>query len=67
MEILKGGELLTMIKNKKDFSELEASKVMKQIASAVSYMHSKGVVHRDLKPEVGSLCNRFCRCKLVKM
>ncbi|ESO87773.1 hypothetical protein LOTGIDRAFT_166364 [Lottia gigantea] len=50
-ELLRGGELLSRIKKKKNFSETEASDIMCQLVKAVEFMHSKGVVHRDLKPE----------------
>ena len=53
MEYLKGGELLTRIRNKKKFSEKEAAMIMKKLISAVNFMHFQGFVHRDLKPEVG--------------
>ncbi|XP_034187998.1 ribosomal protein S6 kinase alpha-5 isoform X1 [Osmia lignaria lignaria] len=48
MELLSGGELL---KRPRPFSEQHASRIMRQLASAVRFMHSRGVVHRDLKPE----------------
>ncbi|KAM6311409.1 ribosomal protein S6 kinase alpha-5 isoform 4-T4 [Aegotheles albertisi] len=51
MELLKGGELLERIQQKKHFSETEASHIMRRLVSAVSHMHDVGVVHRDLKPE----------------
>lgn len=54
LELLKGGELLGMINQSETFSEADASYIFKQVVSAVAYMHSKGVVHRDLKPEVHS-------------
>lgn len=53
MELLNGGELFERIKRKKHFSETEASYIMRKLVSAVSHMHDVGVVHRDLKPEVG--------------
>lgn len=52
LELLKGGELLERIRQKHKFTEAEASRIMRQLVSAVSFMHSRGVVHRDLKPEV---------------
>ena len=50
MELLAGGELLQQNK-KKPFTEQRAATIMRQLASAVRYMHARGVVHRDLKPE----------------
>ncbi|XP_056630842.1 ribosomal protein S6 kinase alpha-5-like isoform X1 [Diorhabda sublineata] len=51
MEYLKGGELFDRIRKKSKFTESEASLIMRKLVSAVSFMHSCGVVHRDLKPE----------------
>ena len=50
-EYLEGGELYDRLIEKKNFSELNASKILKQILSAVSYMHNNGIIHRDLKLE----------------
>lgn len=51
-ELLSGGELLDRVWRKKNFSEMEAASVMRQLVSALSFMHQRGIVHRDLKPEV---------------
>ena len=52
MEFLEGGELLERIRRQHSFTEAQASALFKQLVSAVSFMHHKRVVHRDLKPEV---------------
>lgn len=51
MELCKGGELLDTIIKNGCMSEGDASMFMKQILSAVFYMHSQNIVHRDLKLE----------------
>ena len=50
MEHAKGGELGTYLQKEKIFSEFEARRIFKQLHEAVRYIHSKNVVHRDLKP-----------------
>ena len=55
LELLSGGELLERIRKKKNFTEVEASDIIRKLASAVEFMHGRGVVHRDLKPEVPTL------------
>lgn len=51
LELLKGGELLDRIRKKRQFTEEEASSILRKLVSAVGFMHARGVVHRDLKPE----------------
>jgi len=51
MELLTGGELFDRIVAKGNYSEYEASELIKHVSSAVAYLHSIGIVHRDLKPE----------------
>mmetsp|Transcript_2162 Transcript_2162/g.4437 ORF Transcript_2162/g.4437 Transcript_2162/m.4437 type:complete len:349 (-) Transcript_2162:374-1420(-) len=51
MELAEGGELFSRVINSGSLTEDEARKYFKQIMSAVDFMHSQGVVHRDLKLE----------------
>mmetsp|Transcript_46452 Transcript_46452/g.72449 ORF Transcript_46452/g.72449 Transcript_46452/m.72449 type:complete len:427 (-) Transcript_46452:520-1800(-) len=51
MEYAEGGELYKRIAELNHFSERSAARIVKQVLKAVHYMHSYGVVHRDLKLE----------------
>lgn len=51
LELCEGGDLFSYIKQNRVFSEKKAVEFMKQILSAVYYMHKNGICHRDLKPE----------------
>jgi len=51
MECLNGGELFARVKARKRFSERDAAHAANQMLLAVNYIHSHGVVHRDLKLE----------------
>jgi calcium-dependent protein kinase len=57
-ELLDGGELFEEISNRGSFSEVDAAKIMRQLLSAVNYLHNKNIVHRDLKPENVMMINR---------
>ncbi|XP_060744197.1 MAP kinase-interacting serine/threonine-protein kinase 2-like [Tachysurus vachellii] len=65
-EKLRGGSLLTHIHRRQSFSEQEVSAVVQDIATALHFLHSKGMAHRDLKPE-NILCehsDRMCPVKI---
>jgi calcium-dependent protein kinase len=51
MECMEGGELFTRIEDKKRFSEAEAIDSLRQMLLALNYIHSHGIVHRDVKLE----------------
>ncbi|CAL8068640.1 unnamed protein product [Calicophoron daubneyi] len=51
MECMEGGELFNRIKKRTSFTECEAAKLVRQIASAIAYLHARNIAHRDLKPE----------------
>lgn len=50
-EMCEGGELFDQVVKKGTFTEDEAACVVKQMLSAVNYIHTNNIVHRDLKPE----------------
>ena len=51
LEHLRGGELLTHIRELDHYTEAQAALLFRQVASAVYYMHEHDVLHRDIKPE----------------
>ena len=50
-ELVEGGELFDRIVEKEKYSEADARAVVRNMVSAIDYIHGHNVVHRDLKPE----------------
>uniref|UniRef100_A0A672RMK0 non-specific serine/threonine protein kinase n=1 Tax=Sinocyclocheilus grahami TaxID=75366 RepID=A0A672RMK0_SINGR len=48
-----GGELFSRIQARGDqaFTEREASEIMRDIGTAIQYLHNMNIAHRDIKPE----------------
>ena len=44
-----GGELFDEIVGRGTFHERDAARVIQKILQAVEYLHTMGIVHRDLK------------------
>jgi serine/threonine-protein kinase len=57
MEYLEGQTLSELLKSVHPLPEPDAVKIASRICEALEYMHQKGVVHRDLKPQNIMLCN----------
>lgn len=51
MECMEGGELFDRVTELKRFSERDAADAIWQMLLALNYIHSHGIVHRDLKLE----------------
>jgi MAP kinase interacting serine/threonine kinase len=65
-EKMRGGSLLNHIQMQSSFSEFEASLVVRNIATALKFLHDQGIAHRDLKPE-NILCVHRERVSPVKL
>ncbi len=48
---MKGGDLNSIIKKRDFLTELKIREIIKNLLTAISYLHSQNIIHRDLKPE----------------
>ena len=51
LEDLSGGDLFDRIEQNGPYKEEDAGPLLRQVTTAVAFLHEKGIVHRDLKPD----------------
>ena len=49
MELCAGGDLLQYVRKRRKLNENVAKYLFKQIIEGIGYIHSKNIVHRDIK------------------
>jgi serine/threonine-protein kinase len=57
MEYLQGQTLAALLKEVHPLPEPDAARIASRICEALDYMHTRQVVHRDLKPQNIMVCN----------
>ena len=58
---LKNGTLVTYLKSLPSLDSVDLLKMIHEIAKGMAYLHSKGVLHGDLKVCLCLLWLRYCR------
>lgn len=51
LEVCLGGEIWTILRNKNNFDEDTAKFIIACVTEAFHYIHARGIIYRDLKPE----------------
>eukprot|EP00546_Thalassionema_frauenfeldii_P014360 CAMPEP_0178916536 /NCGR_PEP_ID=MMETSP0786-20121207/12704_1 /TAXON_ID=186022 /ORGANISM="Thalassionema frauenfeldii, Strain CCMP 1798" /LENGTH=692 /DNA_ID=CAMNT_0020589903 /DNA_START=291 /DNA_END=2369 /DNA_ORIENTATION=- len=51
LDLIEGGEMFDHLVKLGAYSEADASRLIREIASALAFLHGIGVVHGDMKPE----------------
>ncbi len=67
MEYVRGVTLKTMLKNEQRLQPSRAVRIVKQVLSSLHEAHSRGIVHRDMKPANIMLFNRLGDKDVIKV
>lgn len=51
MELIRGRSIKQVLKEDGALPALRATRITKQVADALAYVHAHGIIHRDLKPD----------------
>ncbi|KAL9187727.1 hypothetical protein ACHAXT_006105 [Thalassiosira profunda] len=57
LDLIEGGEMFDHLVNAGAYSEADAARLVREVASALDFLHGIGVVHNDIKPENLMLSN----------
>jgi serine/threonine protein kinase len=60
MEYMPGGSIYSMLKQYGPFEEQVIQKFTRQVAFGLDYLHSMGVIHRDIKVVINIIHHNRC-------
>ncbi|CAJ1959962.1 unnamed protein product [Cylindrotheca closterium] len=66
LDLINGGELFDRLVENGAYSELDASRLMREVVSAINFLHGIGLVHGDLKPE-NLMLSQTHRSSIIKV
>ncbi|KAL7560557.1 hypothetical protein ACA910_001425 [Epithemia clementina (nom. ined.)] len=67
LDLIAGGELFNHLCEQGPYSEADAARLVREVASAMNFMHGLGLVHGDLKPENLMLSTKEKASAVVKI
>jgi len=67
LDLVSGGEMFDHLISYGAYCEADAARLMREVASALAFIHGVGVVHADLKPENLLLCSKKVADGTIKL
>ena len=67
MDLVSGGEMFDHLINNGAYSEFDAARLVREVASALAFLHGIDIVHGDLKPENLMLSSKKASDAVIKV
>jgi predicted Ser/Thr protein kinase len=67
LDLVSGGEMFDQLRAHGAYSEADAARLVREIASALAFLHEIGIVHGDMKPENLMLSSEKATSSAIKI
>lgn len=67
LDLIAGGEMFDQLCNAGPYSEADAARLIREVASALNFLHGIGITHADLKPENLMLSSKESAKAVIKL
>lgn len=67
LDLVQGGEMFDHLIKDGAYSEADAARLVREVGSALNFLHGIGLVHSDLKPENLMLSSENCSDAVIKV